>query len=77
VLEPQYKTKVVPGGNGIFNPMIVVDGRIVGTWKRTLKKSSVSITAQPFTALSPAEMEGFAAAAQGYADFLGLTLDLL
>ena len=24
--------RVVPGGNGLFRPTIVVDGRVVGTW---------------------------------------------
>lgn len=27
--------------NGIFFPLIVVDGRVVGAWKRTWKKDSV------------------------------------
>ena len=25
---------VVPGGNGVFRPLVVVDGRVVGTWRR-------------------------------------------
>jgi hypothetical protein len=29
--------------NGIFNPTIVVDGRVAGTWKRILKKDSVEV----------------------------------
>jgi len=27
--------------NGIFFPLIVVDGRVVGAWKRTWKKDTV------------------------------------
>ncbi len=29
--------------NGIFSSVIVVDGKIAGTWKRTLSKDSVAI----------------------------------
>jgi hypothetical protein len=41
VLDPIHAGKVVPGGNGMFKPLIVIDGRVVGTWKRTLRKTKV------------------------------------
>ena len=37
VLNGRYDKKVV-SSNGIFRPVIVIDGQIVGIWKRTLKK---------------------------------------
>ncbi|MGH9937628.1 MAG: DNA glycosylase AlkZ-like family protein, partial [Blastocatellia bacterium] len=43
VLDPKY-TKQANSGNGIIYPTIVVDGRVVGTWKRTLKKDALVIT---------------------------------
>lgn len=76
IIDPQHADKIVPGGNGIFKPMIVVDGRVVGIWKRTIKKSTVLIEAMPFETLSPAEMDGFAAAAARYGEFLGLPVTL-
>lgn len=76
VLDPQYANRIVPGGNGVFYPTIVSNGQVVGTWKRTFKKGAVVITASPFTNLTPAEKERFAAAAQRYANYLGLTLVL-
>lgn len=30
-------------GNGIFNPIIIVNGKVAGTWKRTLKKDKVVV----------------------------------
>lgn len=33
VLEPEFATRVVPGNNGMFLSTVVVDGRIVGTWR--------------------------------------------
>ena len=73
VLAPEHAYDVVPGGNGIFFPIIVVDGQVVGTWKRTLKRSGVAITLSPFAPLDISQ-EDLAAAARRYADFLGVPL---
>ena len=32
-LSREHEPRVVPGGNGVFAPTIVVDGRVVGTWR--------------------------------------------
>lgn len=76
VLEPQYANRIVPGGNGVFYPTIVSNGRVVGTWQRTFKKEAVVITAQPFTALTAAEEDAFAVAAQKFGAFLGMAVKL-
>ncbi len=72
VLEREHVTKVCPGGNGVFFPMIVIDGQIVGTWKRTFKKQTVIISRQPFTHLMPDQDAAFEATARRYAAFHGL-----
>ncbi len=33
---------VVPGGNGVFLPMLVEDGEVVGTWKRARDGAALS-----------------------------------
>ncbi len=76
ILDPTYADRICPGGNGIFYPTIVSDGQVVGTWKRTLKKGTVTITPQPFITLSEAERHAFAEAAQRYGAFLGLSVVL-
>ncbi len=58
-------------GNVLFNHTIVIDGRIVGTWKRTLKKDTVIITPSFFVPLSEAETGAFVAAAERYSKFVG------
>jgi hypothetical protein len=73
VLAAEHAQKVVPGNNGIVLAMIVVSGQIVGTWKRRLKKKAVEVTLLPFAPLGPAE-DQVLAAAQAYADFVGLPL---
>jgi hypothetical protein len=74
VLDPLHSKKVVPGGNGVFQPTIVINGRVLGTWKRTLKKGDMVITASPFKSLKKTEQNAFAAAAERYARFIGLPL---
>lgn len=40
--------------NGIFRPVILVDGQVAGVWKRTAKGKQVLIEAEYFETLSPA-----------------------
>lgn len=75
-LDPAFAKTVVPGGNGIFKPVIVIDGRVVGLWKRTLRKTKVLVQLEPFEPLSPAQMAAAAAAAEPYGRFLGLPVEI-
>jgi hypothetical protein len=68
VLDPLY-ARQASTGNGIFNPIIVVDGQVVGTWKRTLKKDALAITPSPFAKLTKAETRAIGAAASRYGKF--------
>lgn len=63
-------------GNGIFRHVIVINGRVAGTWGRTLKKGSVVITPSPFAKFSRAEARAIAAAADRYGEFLGASVTL-
>jgi hypothetical protein len=73
VLDPLYAKQA---GNGIFGPPIVVDGQVVGIWKRTLKRDSVVITPRYFTELSKAQTRAVTAAASRYGEFLDATVVL-
>jgi hypothetical protein len=77
VLAPQHAEKICPGGNGMFASTIVVDGQVVGTWKRTVKKNAIAITAAPFDKLNKAEKSAFKQAAERYGAFMGLAAELL
>ena len=76
VLPSEHTAKVIPGGNGIFQPIVVSDGQVVGTWKRKMKKNTVEVNLIPFTPLSVPQ-ETIHAAAQRYSHFLGLQLSLV
>jgi hypothetical protein len=70
-LDAHHNTLVVPGGNGIFNPIVVIGGRVVGTWKRTFKGDNVVMAFSPFTAFSDAQASAIAASAERYGHFVG------
>ena len=70
VLDPVYTQQA----KYAISPTIAVDGQIVGTWKRTLKKDAVVITPSPFTALSEAQNQAIAAAAERYSRFVGKSM---
>jgi hypothetical protein len=53
-----------------------VDGQVVGTWKRTLKKNTLAISPSPFTKLNRAETRAIAEAASRYGKFLGASVVL-
>jgi hypothetical protein len=70
VVAAQHARSVSSGG--ILNPAIVVDGQIVGTWKRALRKTTVVVTLEPFTPLQRAAKHAIAEAADRYGAFLGV-----
>lgn len=72
VLDAKHAQQVCPGGNGMFAATIVIDGRVAGTWKRSIRKTTIEISATPFATLTRAERNAFAEAAESYAAFMGL-----
>ncbi|MVM31763.1 winged helix DNA-binding domain-containing protein [Spirosoma sp. HMF4905] len=64
-------SQIVSAGNGIFSPVIVVDGRVVGTWKRTIKKAAVTVDTHLFFPLSEEQQQAVALAGTQYCAFLG------
>ncbi|MBW4439208.1 MAG: winged helix DNA-binding domain-containing protein [Pleurocapsa minor GSE-CHR-MK-17-07R] len=75
VLAAEYAQRIVPGNNGVFQSMIVIDGQVVGTWRRSIGKKHVEITLIPFQPLGALE-DAAAEAAGAYARFVALPLKL-
>jgi len=50
-LELAHNRKAV-SNNGIFYPVIVINGQVAGTWKRTAQKDKVKIDTNLFTAIN-------------------------
>jgi hypothetical protein len=75
ILDPMY-VKQTNAGGGMLSPTIIIDGQVVGTWKRTLKKGLVVITPRWFTLLKKAQKHTFTLAALQYGAFLELPVVL-
>lgn len=61
--------------SGLLTNAMVLDGQVVGSWKRTFKKNTVVIEANPFVHLSNAQTRLFAASANRYGEFLHMSVD--
>ena len=70
-LAPEHSEAIVPGGNGIFKPTVVIDGEVVGTWGRRVKAGEIVIEPSPFGRLSGRDREGLEEAARAYGVFMG------
>jgi hypothetical protein len=72
-LAAEHSQKIVPGNNGMFLATIIVDGQVVGTWKKTIRKHTVAVTLMPFLPLPTQVITQLEHAAARYGTFLGLT----
>ncbi|MGN6567622.1 MAG: winged helix DNA-binding domain-containing protein [Flavipsychrobacter sp.] len=63
--------------NALFNNIILLNGRVSGTWKRSFNKDTVSIELQPFEPYTKTQHESIAKAAKHYAAFHDKKLELL
>ncbi len=71
VLNPANAKRVNAGG-GIFRPIVVIDGQVVGTWKRTFKAGSVAVSLTPFARLTKAQWHAVEVAAERYGRFVSM-----
>jgi hypothetical protein len=63
-------------GNVLFNYTIVLNGQVVGTWKRVLKKDEVVITLDLFMPLNEAERSALVAVANCYGAFIDKSVNV-
>ena len=74
IFDATHTHKLDPRGGLLANTMML-DGQVIGTWKRTFKKNSVVIEANSFVPLNDAETHAFAASANRYGQFLQMSVD--
>jgi len=72
VFDTAHLNKLDSRGGVLFQHTIVIDGRVAGTWKRTLKKNEVIIELSPFKAWTKVEKQAIAVAAERFGKFLEL-----
>jgi hypothetical protein len=71
VVPELYQSRVNAGG-GIVHPIVLVDGRVVGTWSAIQQRRQVVINIAPFTALAPLVEERLMAEVVDLGRFLGM-----
>lgn len=69
-IEDENLTQVVPGKNGIFLPLLVRNGRVIGTWRRHWQPRMITVEPIPFAPVSRAAAESIDRSLQEYAGFL-------
>ena len=73
----QDRSLLMPGrraGYGVLGPVVMIDGRIVGEWRRKLpggKSGGVAVTTRLRRKLTPAERATLAGGIEDYARYLG------
>jgi hypothetical protein len=60
----------------IFNPTIIFDGEIIGTWKRTFKQGKVIISLNPFILMDKEKTDAIKESAKDYANFINMPFSI-
>ena len=69
-----FSDRIIPGNNGVFQNTIMQDGRVIATWKRSVKKRHVDVAVLPFNRLTTEQVTLTRACLERYAAYLGLEL---
>jgi Winged helix DNA-binding domain len=71
ILDDRYRPLVGPAKNGLFQPPVLIDGWIAGTWtaKATRRSAEITLTAFPDT---PVDAVCLGAAVERHSAFLGV-----
>jgi hypothetical protein len=75
IVAPGHARKLWPMGNAVTH-VIVLDGQIVGTWRRRLEAKTVTVEPRFFERPTNAAKRAVTAAARRYGEFLGLPVTL-
>jgi hypothetical protein len=75
IVDAKYARGLNAGG-GVLSPVMVIGGRVIGTWKRTLGKGNAVITPTFFQRVGRKERAALEAAADRFGRYLGLTAQL-
>lgn len=74
VCDPRFADRVIPGGNGVFQPLLVLDGRVVGTWRRAGTAAKPRVELRWFEPSSRAASDRFTRPLAAWARFHGVEL---
>ncbi|HKN65400.1 MAG TPA: winged helix DNA-binding domain-containing protein [Gemmatimonadaceae bacterium] len=69
-------TSTVTGGSALIPHVIVVNGELVGVWRRALEKDRVVVTLEAHTELTRREVDRVAAEARRFGEFVGRPVEV-
>ncbi len=75
IFDNDNHSKHVSRGNPIFNRMIIINGKVEGTWHRTTSKKGTVINSFPFSKLSKQSQQSLRLAENKYKLFLGSNVE--
>lgn len=75
-VHPEHASRVVPGGNGVFLPMVVLDGRVRGTFRGVKRGGQATLVVRPFEAPEPRFWPALEIAARAYGAFTGEAVEV-
>lgn len=75
--EVAQRSNLPENSPSLLANVIILDGQIVGGWKRILKKDAVVVQLDLLTTLTKAQKQATAEAAEQYGKFLGLAVNLV
>jgi len=73
VIDPAFEEEA---GHGIFNPNIVINGQVKGSWRRELTGDKVLMEIQYFSRVGSSTHQAVSSAAKRYSKFVGKHLTL-
>jgi hypothetical protein len=76
IYDTKHDKKLDARGNFLFNNVIVINGQVAGTWKRTIKTTSVLVDLNPFRPFTKTEKQALDSAIDRYGTFLEMPVKL-
>lgn len=75
MVRPERLDRVVPGANGLFLPIVVAAGQVVGTWRRRVERTRIRVSVEPFEPWSESVRRGFDRHVARMGGFFGLPVE--
>ncbi|MEN4069514.1 MAG: crosslink repair DNA glycosylase YcaQ family protein [Methanobacterium sp.] len=76
ISEARDIERMISMGNAL-NAVIILDGKVAGTWNKSLKRNRVEIRLNPFRKFSKDEQEAVESEVNRYSEFVGISAVLI
>ena len=75
MLDPAFARRVNAGG-GLPKPVVIVDGGVLGVWRRKKKSKRIALSIEPFQRLGKVERSRIEAGAERLGRFESLAVEI-